>query len=96
MIPAVLLAAVLVAAPVVPVRGDSDVALVHVSGWHQFSQISADYPTRLEYAPPEQDWAATLPAGEWVDVYFGGFCSIDGVKHLSTPLRRATCYGSGG
>lgn len=91
-VPAVI-AAVLLALPAAPARGDSNVALVHVVGLHRIA--SADRALSWEFAPAAQDWAFTLPAGEWVEVAVGS-CTIDGVTHRPMGRQRAYCYGSGG
>ena len=93
MIAPALIAAVLVALPAVPARGDSDVAFVHVVGLHRIA--SADRALPWHFAPAAQDWAFTLPAGEWVEVALGS-CTIDGVTHRSMGRQHAYCYGSGG
>lgn len=96
MIAVVIAAALLVAAPIVPARGDSNVPLVHVAGWHELGPGSADYPAYWQYAPAEQDWAFTLDAAHWVKVRAGGTCTIDGVTHRATLTWPAFCYGRGG
>ena len=96
MIAPALLAALLVAVPVAPARGDSNVPLVHVVGWHKLGPGSPDYPAHWEYAPAEQDWAFTIATGEWVEVRLGGRCTVDGQPTVrSTVLRHGTCRGSG-
>lgn len=98
MIATALIAALLLApaAPVTPARGDSNVPLVHVVGWHKLGPGSPDYPAHWEYAPAEQEWAFTIATGEWVEVRARGRCTVDGQPTVrSTLFRHGTCYGSG-
>lgn len=95
MIAAALIAALLGVVPA-PARGDSNVSMVYVDGWYRLNQVSPDYPETMEFARPSEHEGFTLPAGRWVDVYFGGSCTIGGVTRWSSLLYPATCYGSGG
>lgn len=92
---AALIAALLVVVPA-PTRGDSDVPMVYVDGWNLLGPGTAEYPAYWDYAPPREHQGGTVPAGMYVEVRWGGTCTIDGVTHYSSLLHHAFCYGRGG
>lgn len=85
----VLTGVVLVGGAQVASARPGNAPLVHVSGSYRITDSSGE--GEWDYARADEDLAMTVSGGTFVEVRWGGVCTINGAVHRSRLGHHATC-----